>query len=481
MKRTLTGLLKALMLAMLPCAVAAQTNQDFNSTDNYTVSQVPSVLESKCWKFVEFNTDMSGNATPIEGDGSMISSQNSNLQAFKGIYTPMLDVPGMVTLNFKYAFVNPNGLGHIQYLRIYLADASYNIVQLLDSVYLKGKDKEDITSYSKTFRRLGSAGYRILINYGGTGLASRILIDDLKISANTLFTNGCNSAPVALNDTIVGTKDCSAAGYFLDNDYDADHNVFSPTIIKQSAHGIVTLNADKSFSFTPAPNVTVTKTSFTYKICEDDGEGLCSNEATVVLVFPTASNLPVSLVDFSGIYKDDGAVQISWTTNFESNSDRFIIERSTDGNAWHNAGVVNAQGYSNVRKTYSYTDNVGRNTANRKDLFYRLRQFDKDGKNTVSRILVVRVYNTKAVKTVTVTPNPARTDITVSMQLNETSVASIKIISNAGVEVMKKTTKLSAGTHSILMEGTSRLQPGMYVLEVIINSRERLLVKLIKE
>jgi len=52
-----------------------------------------------------------------------------------------------------------------------------------------------------------------------------------------------------------------------------------------------------------------------------------------------------------------------------------------------------------------FTDNVGRNTAIKKDLYYRLKLMDLDKKAHYSRILVVRVYNTQSVKMISVTPN----------------------------------------------------------------------------
>jgi len=57
----------------------------------------------------------------------------------------------------------------------------------------------------------------------------------------------------------------------------------------------------------------------------------------------------------------------------------------------------------------------------------------------------------------------------------------MKIISSTGIEVMKKSLKASAGTSSYILEGTSKLQRGMYILEVIVNSKERMAVSLMKE
>jgi hypothetical protein len=152
-----------------------------------------------------------------------------------------------------------------------------------------------------------------------------------------------------------------------------------------------------------------------------------------------------------------------------------------DGIRWETVGALKAQGTSTVKTNYSFNDQVSRNTANKKDLYYRLKMADLDNKTSLSRILVVRVYNTRSTKMISVSPNPAKNDINATLQLNESSMVVMKIVNSTGVEMQRKTLKLEKGINSILMEGTSRLNPGLYFLEVIINSNERMIVKLIKE
>jgi hypothetical protein len=191
--------------------------------------------------------------------------------------------------------------------------------------------------------------------------------------------------------------------------------------------------------------------------------------------------LPQSLVDFKGFYRSQGNVELNWVTNFEQNTARYDVERSLDGIVWHSVGSLQAQGVSTVKKSYSFTDDAGRNRANKKDLYYRLKQVDLENNSAYSKILVMRVYNTHSLKMISVTPNPAKNDIAVNTQLNENSFLVMKVINNSGSEVMKKTLKAGAGAHSYTLEGTSKLEPGLYVLEVTVNSRERMLVSLMKE
>ena len=113
-------------------------------------------------------------------------------------------------------------------------------------------------------------------------------------------------------------------------------------------------------------------------------------------------------------------------------------------------------------------------------MYYRLKQVDFDGKFSYTKVLVVRVYRTKTLQSLSVTPNPAINDIKVNVQLNENAYIVLKVANSSGIEVVRKTTRGSNGSNSFSLEGTNRLQAGVYFLEVIVNSNERMMVKLIK-
>ena len=82
---------------------------------------------------------------------------------------------------------------------------------------------------------------------------------------------------------------------------------------------------------------------------------------------------------------------------------------------------------------------------------------------------------------ISVTPNPAKSDIAVNVQLQENSMVAMRIINASGITVIHKTADVDKGINNILVEGSSKLKPGLYSLEVIVNSKERMIVKMIKE
>src|SRR5207237_9073616 len=76
-----------------------------------------------------------------------------------------------------------------------------------------------------------------------------------------------NDAPVAVNDSYNGTEDTPltiAAPGVLGNDTDVDGNPLTAAVLAQPAHGTVTVNANGSFTYTPALHYSGTD-SLTYK------------------------------------------------------------------------------------------------------------------------------------------------------------------------------------------------------------------------
>ena len=87
---------------------------------------------------------------------------------------------------------------------------------------------------------------------------------DSNIATVSITVGAVNDAPVAQNDTAAATEDTPAVGNVLANDTDVDGDALSAVLVSGPAHGSLTLNADGSFTYTPAANYNGPD-SFTYK------------------------------------------------------------------------------------------------------------------------------------------------------------------------------------------------------------------------
>ena len=468
MKRNFSWILLTAALTLSIQVLLAETADNFNSRTGVRLSGVKGYLQGNCWFFADFDVNSSGWAPNMEGDGAMVSGTGASATERTGIFTPLLDINGSTDVAFAYKF--NLSVKDRRWIKIYAADANDKSLYLLDSLELTGSDNTSIYRYQKKLSVPVAGIYKLYLNYQGIDGSERIAIDQLTISASAHYQSTCNTAPVALRDKFAGTASHTATGNVLSNDFDPNHETLTAYLLDESPDGRVDLQKDGSFLFTPREGFSGNSTHFSYKVCDNGYPALCSITTTATIKFPSRSTLTA----FQAQYRKN-AVDINWNTASDNHSDRFEIERSLDGTLYEKVGEVKAGSAE-----YAFTDKVNDSKARKNDLYYRLRQVDDANRVTYSKVLIVRTYETKCVTSVSVTPDPEVNDIQVNVQLKEKAFVVMRVTDNSGSEVIKKTAFGVNGANTYDIEGTEQLQPGMYQLEVIINSNERLTMRLAK-
>ncbi|MBS1668815.1 MAG: hypothetical protein JST58_15680 [Bacteroidetes bacterium] len=202
-----------------------------------------------------------------------------------------------------------------------------------------------------------------------------------------------------------------------------------------------------------------------------------SNEDTISTNKKTAGNALLSerMVSFHAAFQGR-TVSLHWNLAGEKQTGHFNVERSFDGEHFVKVGEIGA---SNTSSEYNYFDDIKLSVMRKNDLYYRLQQVDGD-ENSYSKVLIVRMYQTHSVSSISVTPDPTINDIQVNVQLKENSYVVMKINDSNGDEVMKRFEKAGEGTNIYNLEGTSKLKPGNYKLDIIVNSNEKMTMQLIK-
>ena len=473
-------LLKTTFLASASLLLAfsgfSETVENFNFHASVNVYSAKNYLQGKCWQFPGFDINTNGYVPGIEGDGAMVSMPTMSLLQNAGIYTPVLDISGNLVVGFKYKF-NHNVTSR-RWLKIYLTESNNQVIQLLDSLDLTNSLSNTVYNYDQTLAAKPGA-YKIFISYQGDGGSVSIGIDELRISANQRYANGCNESPVAITDLFSGTGNHTATGNLLMNDYDPNNETMSAYLLTDSPDGTVSVSLNGDFAFAPNPGFTGNSTTFTYNVCDNGENPMCSQPVTVNLNFPLNST-PVNMINFLANYANN-AVVLNWSTTIENSNSRFEIQRSLDGLTFGREGTVRGQGISGISNVHTYIDRVPVKLAGTKDLYYRIKQIDQGGKSVYSKVLILRVYDTESLDMVSVTPNPVKNDIKVNVQLKESSQIVMKVIDGSGKEVIKKSSKGIVGENYNTIEGTSTLSKGLYFLQVIVNNREKMIVKIIKD
>ncbi len=145
-------------------------------------------------------------------------------------------------------------------------------------------------------------------------------------------------------------------------------------------------------------------------------------------------------------------VQLKWETVTEANNHLFIVERSVNGVNFEAIGNVSGTGNSNTVTPYEFIDNKP-NFINH----YRLKQIDKDGKFSYSKILYVKVENAS--------PLVVRQNLVTSVfqyQVNSSlSGSTIEIYDMTGHTVYK--TKVKSGVQNV---NVSTWAAGKYVVRL---------------
>ncbi|WP_170118745.1 DUF6923 family protein [Dyadobacter jiangsuensis] len=283
-----------------------------------------------------------------------------------------------------------------------------------------------------------------------------------------------NDPPVAVNDD--GTTTCNVVTVnVLGNDI-AGSAPLVPASVKLITPGslarVTTLNVagegqynvdpvSGAVSFTPLNGLRDT-VSIDYVVT--DGNGL---ESIATLTIIVDCPMPVKLVSFDA-RKEGNSAHLTWSTTEEVNSDRFEIERSTNGKVWVKIGSVRSNGESSILRNYAYTDNSPQNGQN----LYRLRMVDTDGTYAFSSIRMVSVEN-GAVQ-IAVYPNPVQDELTIE---GLSGAETIRILDVSGRIVTQDRNGTDQTTHKL---GIRYLSNGIYVINVQMRDGSTVSRKLVK-
>lgn len=111
--------------------------------------------------------------------------------------------------------------------------------------------------------------------------------------------------------------------------------------------------------------------------------------------------LSLKLSEFNLQQKNEYA-ELNWTTAPNSTASQFIVERSTDGSNFREAGIVFSK--SDEAVIYKFKDQI--RGANGTNLYYRIRTEDNLGKYEYSEIRILKIGASNGPATITTFPNP---------------------------------------------------------------------------
>ena len=251
-----------------------------------------------------------------------------------------------------------------------------------------------------------------------------------------------------------GTSAANVTLYWLDGSFSAittpaDLAVFYSTGVSGwsdlGAHGGYTGNASSGTLTTSVPAADMDPTLGFYTFGDTSG----------------TNPLPVSLVNFTALYKD-GHVNLDWATASEQNNAYFDIERSIDAESWTTIGQVQGHGTTNEYNNYSAVDNL-EGIIPSGTFYYRLKQVDFNGAFTYSMIRSVDITNPPAA--ITAYPNPTKNILNVNWTSKLSDNTVLRVVDMNGVSVYEQTFG-GAGLMQKQID-MSTLANGIYYVQII--------------
>lgn len=435
----------------------AQYSQDFEGGE--------SGLTGNCWTL----TDVHYTADPswvITGTGSMYTNPPTGA-ATRDIVSPALNATSTsFTVSFNYKVNSKINGNATRTIEVGILNAANTFVSLY-TITMDKNTPVTVQNFNQTFTLAATGWLKLVLKLGGsTGDGnSRLIFDDVYASATPLYGGGtCNTAPVAVNDVFNSPfAGAAISGNVVLNDNDPNGELIFSSVVATSPDGVVVLNSDGSFTFTPNPGFTGTTTTFTYQLIDNGFTPATSNTATVTFNYPAAIALPVKLNYFAAQLSNNTKVDLKWSTATEINASHFVIERSIDGKKYSEIGIEFAAGNSTSIKNYQFTDNIG--STDKTVYYYRLRMVDADGRSEYSAVRIIRIgKQNETIVTILTYPNPVTSEVRITIPANWQGKKATYEVVNANGQTAKRTEVANASQTETL--NTSSLAPGFYLLKV---------------
>ncbi|MCZ2298150.1 MAG: T9SS type A sorting domain-containing protein [Chitinophagales bacterium] len=180
------------------------------------------------------------------------------------------------------------------------------------------------------------------------------------------------------------------------------------------------------------------------------------------IVVTANAPVPVTFGDFTGVRENTKNI-LKWNTVTENNNTGFELQRSVNGTEFSTIAFVPTKaenGNSNVALQYTYNDNASTASA-----YYKLKQIDKDGKSSFSKVVFIKADKPTRFELVSVYPNPAKDNIKVSVASPKASIITLSITDITGKVVKQQNVQLAMGDNNVVVDVAS-LKAGNYIIRL---------------
>lgn len=188
------------------------------------------------------------------------------------------------------------------------------------------------------------------------------------------------------------------------------------------------------------------------------GVTLNNNEVFTFITQAAGVLLPVTWKNFSAKQVNND-VRLDWKVDNNANASHYEIEHSSDGTNFERIATISN---SITDVTYDFLHRGVLSGAH----FYRIRQFDFDGKNTYSKIVSVTIKTPDFITYVLNNP-VLNSSVDVVIKAAKPGMALVELWSANGAKLSTKQQAITAGSTVVPVDMRS-IQPGNYLIRLIV-------------
>lgn len=226
-------------------------------------------------------------------------------------------------------------------------------------------------------------------NAGGTHTVKNNIFQNIRTGTGTHYAYSASNVTglTTNNNYLEVTDDANYLGYWSATAYNfADWKTNSGET--NSLSGTETINTSTGKAATTFIGANAGVDLFTGSTVIDDKDGIARDVTPWMGAFEGGVALPIELMTFEGVNKNIFN-ELRWKTASENNNDYFTVEKSTDGEDFNLVQTVEGAGNSTTVNQYMIMDYDFVYGIN----YYRLKQTDFDGKETLSNIIAINNVN----------------------------------------------------------------------------------------
>lgn len=302
-----------------------------------------------------------------------------------------------------------------------LSDLSHAIKAFMEDIALLGVDDRVVITTHSEFGRTIDENSSMGTDHGGV---------------STMFVIGKGVKPGITGRPIDLTKVTTRALTDLQYDY---RSVWAAVLQDFMGHGPQLMAAARMGAFTQSKAAVIADD---YRV-----EAACYIKGNLEI---EGGPMTVAINDFKLILLESGNSQISWETSSEMNCKEFVVEHCMDSNSWKPIGTLPAKGNSSVTEYYTLEHDhpsIGIN-------YYRLWQVNIDGTREMYGPITLKVTSKKEFE-VNVFPNPAISDINISITSEKVQRITLNIFDIQGHLLQHKRLQIKEGFNKINIPITS--------------------------